>query len=170
MGFLGNKHVVIAMLVAPILAILSYYFVDVLVKEKPHNAKEGASYPLNAKSNCRYTSGRCDLQNASFKTFIVVSDRGDQQILTLTSSHSLQAARIGFSDVTQEADLASLHPTEMQSISDDNKIWSTVMPMTADANTQLVLAMLANGSYYYAETTMSFSQYETTFNKNFKHG
>lgn len=170
MGFFSNKHVIMAMVVAPILAILTYYFVDTIVKEKPHQAIEGASYPLNAKSNCRYTSGRCDLENASFKSFLIVTEKDNQQILTLTSNHSLQDAKIGFSDLDQQSDLELVRPAAMLSISKDGKKWSIVMPMTADANTQLMLAVLANGAHYYAETTMGFSEYKTTFNKNFKNG
>jgi len=170
MGLFSNKHVIIAMIVAPVLAILSYYFVDTLVKEKPHQAVEGNSYPLNAKSNCRYTSGRCDLENASFKTFLVVTEKDNHQILTLTSSHSLQGAKVGFSSLEDSSGLEAAKPSSMQSISKDKKIWSIIMPVEADANTQLMLAMLANGSHYYAETTMGFSEYKTTFNKNFKRG
>jgi hypothetical protein len=170
MGFFSNKHVIIAMIVAPILAILSYYFVDTIVKEKPHQAVSGASYPLSAKSNCRYTSGRCNLENASFKTFLVVTEQDDQQVLILTSSHALQGAKVGFNTLGQQSDETSTNPLTMRSVSEDNKKWSIVMPMNADANTQLMLAMLANGSRYYAETTMGFSKYETTFNKNFNNG
>ena len=48
-----NKHVVVAMLVAPILAILAWFAVDSMVAERAHSAKPGASYKLVAKSNCR---------------------------------------------------------------------------------------------------------------------
>ena len=71
MGFFTNKHVITAFIVAPILAVLSYYAVDLLLKEQPHVAVAGSSYPLVAQSNCRYTSGRCDLKNADFVAQIV---------------------------------------------------------------------------------------------------
>jgi NADH:ubiquinone oxidoreductase subunit 3 (subunit A) len=59
-----NWHVIIAMIVAPILAVLAWFAVDYFVAERPHAAKEGAAYSLIAKSNCRYDSGQCDLENA----------------------------------------------------------------------------------------------------------
>lgn len=170
MGIFSNKHVIIAMIVAPVLAILSYYFVDTLVREEPQLAQAGNSYPLTAKSNCRYTSGRCDLENSSFKTFLVVDHADQQQILTLTSNYSLEGVQIGFADLANATGGDTLPPEPMQSISDDNKSWSITMPLQADANTQLMLAILANGAYYYAETTMGFSEYKTTFNKDFKKG
>jgi len=62
-----NKHVIIAMLVAPVLAIMAWFAVDYFIGERPHAAKEGAAYTLIAKSNCRYDSGQCDLENSDFK-------------------------------------------------------------------------------------------------------
>lgn len=54
---LTNKHVVIAMLVAPVLAVIAYFAVDASVSEPPKAAQPGQSYPLAVRSNCRYTSG-----------------------------------------------------------------------------------------------------------------
>ena len=67
MSTFKNKHLVVAMLVAPILAILAWYAIDVLVGEKPRPAEEGQSYPLAEKPNCRYGSGACGLKNADFE-------------------------------------------------------------------------------------------------------
>ena len=61
-----NKHVVIAMLVAPVLSILAWLAVDYFISERPHVAESGATYALIAKSNCRYDSGQCDLENSDF--------------------------------------------------------------------------------------------------------
>ena len=41
MPFYKNKHVVVAMLVAPVLALIGYFSVDALVAEKPHAAQAG---------------------------------------------------------------------------------------------------------------------------------
>ena len=41
MSVLKNKHLVVAMLVAPVLAVLSYFALDVLVGEQPKPAEEG---------------------------------------------------------------------------------------------------------------------------------
>ena len=65
-----NKHVVVAMLVAPILAILAWFAVDALVSERPHVAHEGGAYRLAAKPSCRYASGMCELENADLKISI----------------------------------------------------------------------------------------------------
>ena len=62
-GFLASLAIVIALLVAPVLALIAYFAVDAVVAEKPEKALAGSSYPLVAKSNCRYASGRCSLEN-----------------------------------------------------------------------------------------------------------
>ena len=60
MKFLKNKHLLTASLVAPILALMSYFAIDALVGETPHAAEEGQSYQLVEKQNCRYNSGSYD--------------------------------------------------------------------------------------------------------------
>ncbi len=57
-----NKHLILAFLIAPVLAIIAWFSVDYFVAEKPHSAKPGASYELIAKPNCRRFSRRCDLK------------------------------------------------------------------------------------------------------------
>ncbi len=58
-----NKHVIVALIVAPILAILSWFATGYFVDEKPHTMQEGSVYTLNVKSNCRWASGNCTLEN-----------------------------------------------------------------------------------------------------------
>jgi hypothetical protein len=57
--FFKNKHVITSMIVAPILAIISYFTVDYYVAEVPHKAKQGQSYKMLVKPNCRWASGAC---------------------------------------------------------------------------------------------------------------
>jgi len=85
MSFFKNKHVITAMIVAPILAIVSYYAVDLMVKEQPKAAVEGQAYKLIAKSNCRYSSGACDLVNGDFKSTVTVAQGAGFNTLQITS-------------------------------------------------------------------------------------
>ena len=57
MSFFKNRHLVIATLMAPVLALISYYAVNALVSETPHAAKAGQSYQLAEKPNCRRGGG-----------------------------------------------------------------------------------------------------------------
>ncbi len=67
MNILANKHVVIAMLMAPVLALISYFAVDKLMADPPQAAVSGESYRLIEQSNCRYNSGQCALINGNFE-------------------------------------------------------------------------------------------------------
>ncbi len=162
MSFFKNKHVIIALIVAPVLAVVTYFAVDGLVKERPHIAQEGQAYPLVAKSNCRFSSGECSLENADFKSTLKVSY--DDGLVLFSSSHALQKATIGFlhSDGDESA------PTQMIAENASNTLWQTQLPSKTDTQTIARIAVEASGAYYFAETTMGFSEYSTSFDKDFR--
>lgn len=83
---LTNRHVVIALIVAPILAVMAWFAVDRFLGEQPQAALPGKSYPLVAKSNCRYASGVCTLENEDFALEI----RFSANTFTLSSPLRLQ--------------------------------------------------------------------------------
>jgi len=170
MKFFTNKHIVTAFIVTPILAMGGWFAVDLVVKEKPHVAEAGQSYPLSAKSNCRFSSGKCDLVNAEFKSQLVVVQERDTQFLTLSSSHALDSVNVGFRDLTSTTEEDEVIPKPMQRIAGDMTSWSIEMPFGLHAmeEAELLIAMQAKGSLYYAETTMAFSEYKTSFNKDFR--
>ena len=97
--FFTNKHVVIALIVAPILAILAWFAVGQLAGEKALPAERGKSYPLVEKSNCRYESGRCDLENEDFKLLLQWQEGKN---LMLQSAHPLQGVMIAVGNSGQE--------------------------------------------------------------------
>jgi hypothetical protein len=173
MSLFSNKHVVAALIISPILALVSYFAVDQVLVELPQLAQAGQSYPLLAKSNCRYESGRCDLRNADFQASLTVttSKGGDEvtrQVLQLTTSHIVQDIKVGFKDVKSQHENDSGAPQSMSRADDNKKSWSHIMPMPVSLNTQLMIVIFSNGVRYYADTTMGFSEYKTSFNKNFK--
>ena len=67
MNVLKNKHVLVAALVAPLLALMAWFAIDLMTGEEPHAAIEGQSYALVELPNCRYDSGRCGLKNNEFR-------------------------------------------------------------------------------------------------------
>jgi hypothetical protein len=164
MSIFKNKHVIMAMIMAPILAIASYYLVDLAVKEQPQKALEGNTYKLIAKSNCRFSSGRCDLENGSFKSTVRISYDNGQQLLRLSSVNELQAVNVGFvtSDGTESG------PYKLTSNDDAGTQWSTEFNELADTSTLLRVALTANDAHYYSETFMGFSDYKTSFSKDFR--
>ena len=149
-----NKHVVIAMLVAPVLAIMAWFAVDYFVGERPHAAKPGSAYTLVAKSNCRYASGQCDLENADFKLTIrpeMVS--ASSVALTLTASHGLQSAAMGLveGDNTQP-------PAPMTRTDDTGTEWQGLLPGPGSDDATIRVAVTANDATWYSEVPVVFLQ------------
>ena len=85
-----NKHVVIALIVGPILAILAWIGVGQIAGEKAAVAVAGNSYPLVEKSDCRYESGHCKLENEDFKLVLLLEQRGIDTMLVLQSAQVLE--------------------------------------------------------------------------------
>lgn len=152
------------MIVSPILAILSYYLVDLVVKEKPQKALTGQAYKLVPKSNCRFSSGACDMQNGDFKSTVKIVQTDNKRTLLLDTNHSLQQASVGF----VRNDGQESGPFELTPSDNLNKQWSVDLVEQTDEDTTLRVALSANGTHYYSETSMAFSTYETTFNKDFR--
>lgn len=152
------------MIVSPILAVLSYYLVDLVVKEKPQKALTGQAYKLIPKSNCRFSSGACDMQNGDFKSTVKIVQADNKRTLLLDTNHPLEQASVGFvRNDGQESGPFELAPNDSL-----NKQWTVDLTNQTDADTTLRVVLSADGAHYYSETGMAFSTYETTFNKDFR--
>lgn len=151
-----NKHVVVAMLVAPVLAILAWYAVDHLIGEKPHAAKPGEAYLLIAKSNCRYDSGQCDLANGDFEVTLRATRIGDVRMtLELVSKFPLQQSTIGLVESGIERP-----PLPMDATAAGATRWVGEMSRPGSEESSLRLAVLAEGVTYYAELPVTFLELE----------
>lgn len=148
----ANKHVVVAMLVAPVLAIMAWFAVDRFAGERPHAAKPGAAYTLVAKSNCRYESGRCELVNGDFEIALQAGDISSSGFtLQLVSKFALEGATVGL-----VAPGVPQAPARMAPADDDATRWSASLPRPADTGSSLRLAVVADGTTYYAEVPVVF--------------
>ena len=142
-----NKHVIVALLVAPILSILAWYAVGNLFGEKPHAAEEGEIYTLVGRSNCRYASGSCDLHNSDFRLTLEPDMLAASSVaLTMTASHRLRSAAIGLvEDGTAEA------PAPMTSTDDSGTTWQGLIPRPSSPDAVIRVAVTAQGATWYAE-------------------
>lgn len=148
-----NRHVVAALLVAPILAILAWFAVDRFVAEEPHAAEPGRDYPLVAKPNCRRPGGRCELVNEAFRLALEAAGTGPGEFsLVLTSRHPLSAATVGLSP---EAGAAS-EPVAFAPVAADPTRWRGELPAPRGPGAALQLVVSAAGSRYYAEVPAVF--------------
>ncbi len=143
-----DKHVVVAFIVAPILAILAWFGVDYIVAEKAQPAEPGSMYPLVARSNCRYDSGSCDLVNNDFKVRIRPIDlKDDRTILSLESDFELQQASIALV-VRGEETAGKGAPTETP---EGETVWIINIPTKAEPEAILRVAVTAQDSVYFIE-------------------
>ncbi|SKA61530.1 hypothetical protein [Enterovibrio nigricans] len=155
-----NKHVILAMIVAPILAIIAYFGIDLAVSEKPLAAKEGETYKLAARSNCRYTSGLCAMVNGDFKIELRSETLTENAvILKLTSDFPLEGAKISLMQNQEQAG----SPINMEKNNASGKEWMVDLPAPTTEESRLQLVVKSQGTLYYGEAPTTFVEYKTFF-------
>lgn len=144
--FPTNKHVITALIVAPALAILAWFAAGQFAGEKPQLAQAGKAYPLVEKSNCRYDSGRCDLENEDFKLVIELQGLN----LMVRSDHVLRGVMI----VVGHPE-ANVTPDKMTAVDGDSMNWRYALANLppSDARIRLVAATASNSYFGDAATT-----------------
>ena len=151
-----NKHVVTALLVAPILSILAWYAVGNLLGEKPQAAEAGKTYKLVARSNCRYASGSCDLHNSDFQLTILPGAFAASSVaLTMTASHPLQSAVLGLVE-----DGSGRPPAPMTRTDGDGLEWQGLLPLPSSPDSTIRIAVTAQGATWYGEVPVIFLEEE----------
>lgn len=157
MSLFKHKHVLTAMIVAPILALVSYFAVDFIAGEKPHVAEEGKSYRLVEKPNCRYDSGTCGLKNGDFELDLFVeSAENGRPVLKLSSAHALDGvmvALLGRGDEEQE-------PRQMIPRNGEGLAWSIELEPFDPGRDRLRLAASAQKTLYFGDVALKFAARE----------
>lgn len=142
------------MLVAPVLAIMAWFAVDHFVGEKPHAARPGEAYSLLARSNCRYDSGQCDLVNGDFEVTLRPTGTAAKNVgIELVSKHALQRATIGLADT-------GAPPSIMAATDATSTLWSASISQPVPDDSALRVAVIADGTAYYAEVPVVFLRFE----------
>lgn len=152
-----NKHVITALIVAPILAILAWYAVGQIAGEKARVAEPGAAYPLVARSNCRWESGECELHNNDLEMTILPLELGAQYTkLSLHSEFPLTQATFALLSNGEEIVANAEHDA-----SPDAAAQMTVtIPAFADPEATLRVAVTVQESLYFAEVPVVFMRPE----------
>lgn len=148
-----NKHVVIAMIVAPILSILAWIGVGQLTGEQPQPAKPGESYPLVEKSNCRYESGACDLENEEFKLRLTLQEGVTGPEFVLTASHALEGVVLSVGAADSQEQPAAMRASDGQGLQ-----WRIALAEKPSAEQRIRLVAHAAGSSYFADASTTFLQ------------
>ena len=148
MSLLKNKHVITAMIVAPILAIITFFATDYVVSEQPQAAQEGSSYKLAGRPNCRYTSGVCTLKNGD----VLMDISFDNAVLNIDSQLALNGVKVALNDNA---------PLAMNNTDTNNEKWQVAFPTAPSVTDTLKLAIESNGVVYYAEQSLGFIKKKT---------
>jgi len=159
-----NKHIIVAMMVAPLLAIAAYFATDMLVGEKPHKVEPGSNYQLLGQPNCRYESGKCVMGNGNFKVTITGKYTPDGLLLmNLQSNFPLDhASMIVVSDPTD-----TTAPVAM-TLQKEPTQWGIQFNIIKSPEQQLRIVLGAQGAVYFGETITPFIDYVPSFNKDFR--
>lgn len=147
-----NKHVVIAMIMAPLLAVMAWFAAGQLAGETPVVAVPGQSYPLLEKSNCRYASGACDVENEAFRVRLTAATAGGSELL-LVSSHPLDGVVLGVGLPQEDAMPVALSPADGRGLQ-----WRAKLAAAPVAMQRIRLVALAGGSSYFADVDTAFLQ------------
>lgn len=159
-----DRHVITALLVAPVLAILAWFAVGSLGGEKARPARAGAAYPLLEKSNCRYASGVCDLENTDFKVRLSFTDNvsgelsGDGSVnaggrLDVYVSHAVDSALLSLTPAPGDA-----APSAMRRADTEGRRWRFALERQPDREQRLRLVLSRRGVAYFAEFSTAFLQ------------
>jgi hypothetical protein len=159
MNILKNKHVILAMFIAPVLALVAYFATDYVVSEKPHAARQGSTYQLAAKSNCRYQSGQCTLHNGDVEVNVRAERVTDSLVeLSLHSNLPLQNVLVSLVVANVETDTAMLQPA-----ASEENTWRAEFDIHETEQTTLRFVLNLSGTLFYAETPAVFVDYDTSF-------
>jgi len=152
--FLKNKHTIVAVLVAPVLAILAWYAADVLVGEKPQAAKAGQSYELVEKPGCRWASGSCELKNGDFELALTPEWVGSDRLrLNLESVFPLEGVKLA----TARNQLEHTRPRDMRLVGNDGRAWTIELASPDPEEDRLRLVAAAGQSLYYGDAALKFA-------------
>ncbi len=152
---LTNKHVIIALLVAPVLSLLAWFAVGKFVGEQPHAAVPGQVYSLLEKSNCRYASGACDLENGDVSLRLEVLSSHTSPLLELRSNVNLQGVALAIAPAGEEAP-----PQAMRSTAGDPTLWQLPLASAPEEGEQIRLVAVTANNRFTAEVSTRFSRRE----------
>lgn len=147
-----DRHVIIAVIVAPVLAVLAWLAAGQFTGEAPRPAVPGQAYPLVEKSNCRYPSGACDLENEELRLRLAAA-AGAGAELVLRSSHPLQGVVLGVGLPEEET-----RPSVMRAADGRGLEWRLALGAMPSPVQRIRLVAVAGGSSYFAEAATAFLQ------------
>lgn len=149
---LRNRHVVIALLVTPLLAVGAWFAVGYWVAGDaltPQPAAVGASYPLVERSGCRYAGGACVLANGDLE--LEVSLPAGSTSLSVASSVPLDGVWVAVDQSEPTPPIPGRH-------GGDGIHWQVSLGSTLTADDRLRVVVERAGSRFFGEMSLRFQQ------------
>jgi hypothetical protein len=148
-----NKHVIVALIVAPILAVLAWIAVGQFTGEQAAPARPGQNYPLVEQSNCRYPSGACDLRNEDFKLRLTVEEGPVGQQMVLSASHPLEGVVLSVARPDSDQPPSGMSATDGRGLE-----WRVGLGAMPAPQERIRLVARAAGSSYFGDASSLFLQ------------
>lgn len=154
-----NKHVIVALLVAPVLAVMAWFGVDAIVAERAEPAQPGKMYPLIAKPSCRRPGGNCELTNNEFELTIRVTHRpADKTALVFESNYTLSGVVVSLHrENTEIFGIETNHDLDTETT---QRVLT--IPSVAHPSATLRIAVHVEQSIYFAELPAVFLREDST--------
>jgi len=114
-------------------------------------AVPGQSYPLVEKSDCRYESGHCKLENEEFKLLLRLQQRGPDAFLLLTSAHVLEGVMVS---VTAPDNAAQPRPMNLATAG--GLEWEVSLDRLPASQDRIYLVASSGGTQYFGDAATLF--------------
>ena len=149
-----DKHVVIAMLVAPILAIASLYAVGWLAGDLTESevAESGQAYPLLERSGCRYEGGECRVSNGDFILTLTVGTVDNEGAIYIQSALPLESLLVGLRSSGDRPPLVA------QRQSNNTRDWMFLAQGPIASDDALRIVAVTGGAAYFGEVSLTFTE------------
>ncbi|HDK37975.1 MAG TPA: hypothetical protein ENG92_03050 [Thiolapillus brandeum] len=136
----SNRHIKLAVILAPLLAIGTYVITGILLDEKIEK-QAGTSKAMQLQPDCHLLSGVCELQHREIAANIAVEDKQGKQLVYLATSVPIQGALLSIRDAA---------PSPMRSRG-TAKRWVLELQQRVGENDVVRLALASDKNRYFAE-------------------
>ena len=150
-----NKHILVATVIAPILAIIAWFATDIFIGETPIEPQAGKYYKLVEKPNCRWESGVCGLKNNDLELEISLEEQLYDNLasISLEANVSLEGVRIGLFEGDEE-----IQSKSMSLEKDTSTKWKAVLAWKYTPSSRIRVAVQYQGAIFYGDVSTQFTQ------------
>ncbi|MDC0363054.1 hypothetical protein OAN12_08440, partial [Halioglobus sp.] len=149
-SLMGNRHLVIALMVTPLLAMTGWWASGLFSRQEPAPAQKGGVYPLLERSNCRYASGQCLLENVDFTIALTYVLGSDGHFLLARASHPLSDILLAVGEDEQSA------PQSMERRGMNSREWRLALDDRPGAAARIRLVARSADVIWYGDAATHF--------------